>query len=92
MFVIILAVMILFGIGTGMKRYDPGIPVAGICSVVLSAACHVEEVNAASTEIVLKLFQWGVTRSDGEYEVGHCAFSAAQVTFPQESVLYAGKS
>lgn len=92
-FVIILAVgMMLLSVGTGMQRYDPGIPVAGSCSVVLSAACHVDEDNIASSELASKPLQWGVTRSRGVDEVGHCAFSAAEVTFPQESALYAGKS
>ncbi|MCJ1263852.1 hypothetical protein MMC22_003722 [Lobaria immixta] len=91
-FVIILVlVMMLFGIGTGLKRYDPGIPVAGSCSVVLSAACHVEDEDTASSEMALKPLQWGVVRSGDGDEVGHCAFSTAKVTFPQESSLYAGK-
>lgn len=93
MFVIILAfVMMLFAIGTGMKRYDPGIPVAGSCSVVLSAACHVEDEDSASSEMALKPLQWGVVHSGDGDEVGHCAFSTAKVKFPQESALYAGKS
>ena len=93
MFVIILTlVMMLFGIGTGMKRYDPGIPIAGSCSVVLSAACHVEDEDGASSQMALKPLQWGVVRSGDGDEVGHCAFSTAKVTFPQESALYAGKS
>lgn len=91
-FVIILTVvMMLFGVGTGMRRYDPGIPLAGNCSVVLSAACHVEDDNTASSEMASKPLQWGVTRTGGVDEVSHCAFSDGDVTFPQESALYAGK-
>lgn len=93
MFVIILAVvMMLFGVGTGMKRYNPGIPIAGSCSVVLSAACHMEDNNTANSEMASKPLRWGVIRSGGVDEVGHCAFSASEVTLPQESALYAGKS
>ncbi|MCJ1268780.1 hypothetical protein MMC22_008668 [Lobaria immixta] len=85
-FVIILAfVMMLFAIGTGMKRYDPGIPIAGSCSVVLSAACHAEDEDGASSQMALKPLQWGVVRSGDEDEVGHCAFSTARVPLPQES-------
>ncbi|MCJ1470576.1 hypothetical protein MMC07_009222 [Pseudocyphellaria aurata] len=92
-FVIILAVfMVLFGIGIGMKRYGPGIPVAGSCSVVLSAACHTEDEQFASSKMASKPFQWGVVRSGGADGVGHCAMSDATVTFPQRSMSYAGKS
>ncbi|MCJ1462005.1 hypothetical protein MMC07_000605 [Pseudocyphellaria aurata] len=92
-FVIILAVfMMLFGIGMGMKRYEPGIPVAGNCSVVLSAACHMEAEQFASSKMASKPLQWGVVRSGGADGVGHCAMSDAKVTFPQRSMLYAGKS
>lgn len=93
MLVIILAViMMLLGLGTGRMRYEPGIPVAGSCSVVLSAACHVEDGDGSGNgDMALKPLQWGVTRPGGEDEVGHCAFSAGKVTFPQETELYAGE-
>ncbi|MCJ1466111.1 hypothetical protein MMC07_004730 [Pseudocyphellaria aurata] len=92
-FVIILAVfMMLFGIGMGMKRYGPGIPLAGSCSVVLSAACHMEDKQFASSKMASKPLQWGVVRSGGADGVGHCAMSDATVTFPRRSVWYAGKS
>lgn len=91
-FVIILAiVMMLFVVGAGLQRYESGIPVAGSCSVVLSAACHVEGDNTKSSEMASKPVQWGVTRSGGEHEVGHCAFSDTKVTFPQQFAMYAGK-
>ncbi|MCJ1471140.1 hypothetical protein MMC07_009788 [Pseudocyphellaria aurata] len=92
-FVIILAVfMMVLGIGIGMKRYGSGIPVGGSCSVVLSAACHVEDEKIESSKMASKPLQWGCVPSGGSDGVGHCAFSDATVTFPQQSVLYAGKS
>lgn len=93
--VIMLAVfMMVFGIGMGMKRYGSGIPVAGSCSVVLSAACHVEEEKFTSSKMAWKALQWGVVRAGagGAHGVGHCAISDAQVEFPQRSVWYAGKA
>lgn len=92
MFVIILTVvMMLFGVGVGLQRYESGMPVAGSCSVVLSAACHVEDDNTAGSKMALKPVQWGVIRSGGEHDVGHCGFSDTEVTFPQEFAMYAGK-
>lgn len=34
------SIVILCGIGTGFRRYNVAVPLAGSCSAVISAACH----------------------------------------------------
>jgi len=71
----------------GFRRYKAGNPLAANCSAVISAACHtkngLEDIKAPYLPL-----QWGVTHFEGE--IGHCAFSADEVTFPKEDHLYAG--
>jgi len=71
----------------GRRRYEAGIPLAANCSTVISAAYHTKDDFADSKVAYLPL-QWGVTHLEGE--VGHCAFSTEEVTFPEEDHLYAG--
>ncbi|KAH9878106.1 hypothetical protein J1614_003323 [Plenodomus biglobosus] len=71
-------------IAIGYVPYRGGMPVAGSCSMAISAACHVEEdgPNAAAEKL-----QWGVV-SVGEDGVGHCAFSTNEVRAPVEGAIY----
>jgi hypothetical protein len=71
----------------GRRRYEAGIPLAANCSAVISAACHTKD-GFADREAASLSLQWGVTHSEGE--VGHYAFSTEEVTFPEETLLYAG--
>ncbi|KAF2995325.1 hypothetical protein E8E13_000718 [Curvularia kusanoi] len=63
----------------GFISYKRGMPLAGSCSMVISAACHVESENQVSTQEV----QWGVLEaSDSQANVGHCSFSGGSVSRP----------
>lgn len=73
----------------GCRRYEAGIPLAGNCSAVISAACH-PEGNLGDADAAYLPLRWGVTHSEGD--IGHCAFSAEKVGFPEEDHLYAGLS
>lgn len=79
-FAIIVGGSMLIGIFCmGARSFRPGIPLAGHCSAVISAACHriPEEANASRLPLM-----WGVTGTkDG---VGHCTFSGRAVSLPTE--------
>jgi hypothetical protein len=71
-------------IGLGLRRYKPGMPLAGTCSAAIAAACH----PSSDVDTTAPL-QWGVTSEEG-VDVGHCAFSDRPVEKPREGALYAG--
>jgi hypothetical protein len=87
-------VMGLFGIGIGRKRFrNRSMPVAGSCSLAISAACHLAAGEDQLKAPLLPL-KWGVTGfkkddSTGEI-VGHCAFSSKEVESPQPGQVFAG--
>ncbi|KUJ17807.1 uncharacterized protein LY89DRAFT_733629 [Mollisia scopiformis] len=79
------SLVLLSGIGMGLRRYKPGMPLAGSCSAALSAACHPpsDEVDVAFVPV-----KWGVTGvEDG---IGHCALSGRYVSPPVTSKRYQG--
>ena len=70
------------------RRYDPSMPLAGSCSVAISAACHRPEWDIAAH---LALVKWGVVPgSEDENGVGHCCFTSGEVEAVQSGKLYAG--
>ena len=58
LFIVLGFVAVLFGIGTGLRKYKAIVPLAGSCSAVISAACHPPEgpidakVDAVKWEMV----------------------------------------
>lgn len=84
---ILACIVLLVGILNGFRRYHTGIPFAGMCSAVISAACHphLDEVSDAAFEPI----QWGViSQHDG---IGHCSFSSHAVNLPNTHDVYLGK-
>ena len=77
--VVLCVVMVAAVVGFGFIPYERGMPLAGSCSLAISAACHPEQ-RAGVGDCVLseQKVQWGVvsTSLDG---IGHCAFSSAEV-------------
>jgi hypothetical protein len=69
-----------------LQRYKVGMPVAGSCSVVISAACHKAELEEAPQ---LKKVMWGVVKDANGEESGHCAFTLKLVKPPVEGEFYA---
>jgi hypothetical protein len=66
-------------IGFGFIPYKPGIPLAGSCSLAISAACHPGTQNLAEGAVLSEQeLQWGIvsTSADG---VRHGAFSSEKV-------------
>ena len=68
------------------QRYKVVMPVAGSCSIVISAACHKAEREETPH---LKKVMWGVLKDDDGEGYGHCAFTLKLVQPPVAGRLYA---
>lgn len=90
-FIALDGILILGMIGVGWRRFPSRMPIAGNCSVAISAACHPRqgEIDAYREPV-----QWGAVRTErdvlGVGEIGHCSFSSKQIFQPEEGKLYAG--
>jgi hypothetical protein len=82
--------LLAVAIGLGLRRYRPGMPPVGTCSVAIAAACHVREKE--KDNVALLPLQWGAIPDNGVSEtgVGHCCFSSEEVEMPKEGQAYAG--
>jgi hypothetical protein len=76
-----------------VQRYKLGMPVAGSCSAVISAACHKAEGEDMPQS---RKVMWGVVKGEGEMGtwkdgkgLGHCAFSSELVAPPIPGRLFA---
>jgi hypothetical protein len=79
--------VILFGSVAilGTRRLRDGMPLAGSCSLAISAACH----TPGETSSLLPV-KWGVVRSpEGPVDIRHCAFSNDEVELPETGKRYA---
>ncbi|KAE8306199.1 hypothetical protein BDV41DRAFT_583543 [Aspergillus transmontanensis] len=95
--------LIAYLVGISCRRFKSGMPVAGSCSLAISAACHldVQEMedhgreNGSHSEVLRYRKQpvetlplkWGVVTFYGE-GVGHCAFSSVEVETPKDGERY----
>jgi hypothetical protein len=87
-FVIVLGgVMVISIIAFGFIPYKRGMTLAGSSSMAISAACHPVERSEDCESIAEKKLQWGVV-STGVDGIGHCSFSAKEVTTPAKGQLY----
>jgi hypothetical protein len=88
--VVLLAIfMVATVLGFGYVPYKSGMPLAGSCSLAISAACHPDEDSKSeTTNMSEEALQWGVvgTNADG---IGHCAFSSKEVGPLVEGRVYA---
>lgn len=88
-------------IGLGFRRFASSMPVAGCCSLAISAACHPYfDPNCASHTrgdgmvesklngefMALLPVKWGAVQLEGA--AGHCTFSAEDVDFPEKGQTY----
>ena len=86
-------VLLGFLVGFGYRRLPSGMPVAGSCSLAISAACHppsgISELNEVDLFLSEKPLQWGETaKADSEGNPGHCSFSAGKVAYPTTGEWY----
>jgi hypothetical protein len=82
--IILGGVVLIFCVGVGLfKRYPPGPPLLGGCSLVISAACHARPEDQG---VELCAVQWGVigTNEDG---TSHCGFASTDVRMPYNGEL-----
>ncbi|KAH7383464.1 hypothetical protein BKA64DRAFT_582563, partial [Cadophora sp. MPI-SDFR-AT-0126] len=78
--------VLIAGVGMGLRRYNGGMPLAGSCSAALSAACH---PPPDEHDVALAPVKWGVVSiSQG---VGHCALSGRYVSPPVTFRWYRGR-
>lgn len=83
--------VVMLGIANGLRKYKPGMPLAGSCSAAISAACHPPEGDVnPSTDAIM----WGVVgyenTKDGDEYIGHCSLTSFEVRAPVSGELYAG--
>ena len=84
--IIAAALVLLVGLLFGLRRYPPGPPLSGCCSLIIAAACHAEPEELPG--LSERRLQWGVTSyHDG---IGHCTFSSRDVAEPNTRDVYAG--
>ena len=69
-------IAVLFGLGTGMRKYKATVPLAGSCSAVISAACHPPK---GSVDTKLDAVEWkkvGQNSVEGEHPgLNHYTFT-----------------
>jgi hypothetical protein len=85
--IILAGITVIFLLGNSLRRLQPGIPVAGGCSAVISAACHVLDDRDVS---IYKAVKWGAVKENVEGVPGHCCItSRLDVASPTQGHFYA---
>ena len=88
--ILIVIIVLAFSLGVlgvaGMQKLTSGIPVAGTCSLAISAACHYNEEG--DPDVVHKPLVWGVVTPADENSPGHCSMSGDQVSEPILGLMY----
>ncbi len=103
----IISVVVLGGtmlvaiVAVGFIPYRGGITLVGSCSMAMSAACHPASKDDVSFRdgdsdsderaIAWEKVQWGAMGT-GSGDIGHCGFSAEDVSTPVKGYEYAGLS
>ena len=54
--------LLLVGLAMGLRKYSKGVPLAGSCSLAISAACHAPPGDG---KVSLKKIKWGVVNVNG---------------------------
>lgn len=70
----------------GMQKLTPGIPVAGTCSLAISAGCHYSDEG--DPDVAHKPLLWGVVRPADKDLYGHCSLSSEEVEEPVPGLIY----
>ena len=86
--ILTVVVGVVFAVGAillGRLKYDDCMPLAGSCSVAISAACHALEYDKANGYMMP--VTWGVVEVKGG--IGRCAVTtAADIESPKEGIRY----
>ncbi|KAJ5520793.1 hypothetical protein N7463_001246 [Penicillium fimorum] len=82
-------------LGVSFKRFKTGMPVAGSCSLAISAACHpdfdpnengVVRSDNRDEDMSLLRIKWGEVRVNGH--IGHCSFTSEDVRLPRSGKIH----
>jgi hypothetical protein len=88
--VVVGLIMVGFAWAMGRRKFHTGMPIAGSCSLAMSAFCHLHEWEdgVASAEMPV---QWGAIAGEmADLQWMHCSFSARAVQEPLQGVVYGG--
>ena len=84
--IIVGSVMLLTLVANGLRRLDSTMPLAGSCSLAISAACH---RPSEDSDAGLFPIQWGAVSHGTEEEgPGHCCFTSLDIETPIEGQQY----
>ena len=84
--IIVGGVMFLALLCNGFRRLEPAMPIAGSCSLAISAACHRPPSDQESSVLPVK---WGAVFHETAEGPGHCCFTSYAVMAPIEGQRYA---
>lgn len=87
---VMLAILVAVALTMGRRTWKVRIPYAEGCSLVISAACHLDE-EEMEEEAWLKKIQWGVVREDvggTDDDESHCGLSSKEVKRPKVGKKY----
>lgn len=88
-FTLTAVILLLVLISLGFRKFRSGMPVAGSCSLAISAACHPLPEEDAETAVRSRL-QWGVIGQIPELSgtmVYRCGFSSREVAYPEDGTM-----
>tara|TARA_R110002003_G_scaffold124_6_gene11256 strand:+ start:21285 stop:21569 length:285 start_codon:yes stop_codon:yes gene_type:complete len=78
--------LLLGGIGlVGFRKMPMRMPIAGSCSLAISAACHPPAVDI---DPELRKIQWVVVAASEGAELRHCSLSSGPVEEPEYGKVY----
>ena len=86
--IILASSMVIVVLANGFRKFKGDIPVAGSCSVAISAACHPPKRDVDAAVLPVK---WGDVRG-GTDEVGHCCLTSEDVQDLIPGRMYAGEA
>ena len=69
----------------GSRTLDARIPLAGSCSLAISAACHQPLKDNEASRLPI---QWGAVSHEAEHGPGHCCFTSFDVEPAIEGQMY----
>ncbi|KXG52210.1 uncharacterized protein PGRI_084940 [Penicillium griseofulvum] len=93
--VTVAAFMFFCLLGLSAKPFKTGMPVAGSCSLAISAACHpgfdpyenrVVHSDYEDDDMALLPIKWGAVPVNGS--IGHCSFTSEHVDMPKTGKIY----
>jgi len=87
--IIVIGILGVLAMVLAFRKFRTGMPIAGSCSVAISAACHgLDEGAKEESETPEEPLMWGVVGINPN-GIEHCGFSSGEVEFPLNGKPYA---